>query len=425
MARTRRLPAVRTRLSRLGFYYGWVVVAACFLCSAVGFGVIYSFSVFFGHIATEFGQSAASTSFIFSLQSVVTFGTAAVVGVLVDRFGVRRLLALGTVLVGGGLYGASQLETLLGVLVAYGVVAAAGLAIVITVAFATTPQWFGRRRGLSTGIATSGTGIGILLAPPFAALLIEASGWRAAYLGFTVVAVALLGLATLVLADGPPDLGVDTSDEFGAEDPPSGSDEPLREQLGDLREIVTTLPFAVLFVGVLFAYTPPFLVLVFVVEHATDAGLGQGTGILAVSLVGAMNIVGKNLAGPASDRFGMALLVAACSGLMGVTTGLLSVAPSSLAVVGLAVLFGVGYGGVGALVAPLIADLFGTGNLYSLFGLTSIAFAIGGSVVPYLAGVGRDTFGTFVPVFAVGGVAGLLAAALFVVSARLTAADTT
>lgn len=102
-----------------GTYYGWVG-AACFASGVAAFGMMYSLGVFFWHIATTIDQSARSTSLIFSLQSVVTYTGAAVVGLYVDRVGVRRLLVVTIVFVGSGLYGASQLRSLWGVTLAYG-----------------------------------------------------------------------------------------------------------------------------------------------------------------------------------------------------------------------------------------------------------------------------------------------------------------
>ena len=57
---------------------------------------------------------------------------------------------------------------------------------------AVVAQWFDRQRGLALGIATAGVGLGVVVLPPFLALLINDFGWRNAYFG--------LGLAVLLLA---------------------------------------------------------------------------------------------------------------------------------------------------------------------------------------------------------------------------------
>lgn len=410
--------AVRTGLRGLGVYYGWVVVAACFLAAMITFATIYSFSVFFGYIVATFDQSHANTALIFSLQSLVTFSGAAVLGVFVDRYGVRRLMAIGTALLVVGLLGASQLPVFAGVAVSYGVVAAAGLGIVYVVAYATTPRWFDRRRGLATAVATSGGGVGILVGPPLASTLIGAVGWQDAYLGLTVAFGAVLSLVTLVFADHPAALGVDASAEFGGT-AQEATDRGWRDQLADVRGVAWSRPFALLFLGYLFLGVPLYLVTVHVVEFAASAGIGRATGVLAVSVVGAMNVVGKFLVGPAADRVGTTHALATCGALMGGATLLLAVVRSPAVVLGVVVLFGVGYGGSIALLSPLIAELFGVGDINALFGLTSVAFALSGSLVPYLAGASFDATGTYVPSLVVGGCVGLLSAVTVEVAGHL------
>ena len=411
---------LRQWLSDREVYYGWIVVVACFASTMAAFGTMYSFSVFFGHIASAFDQSTESTSLIFSLQSVVTYTGAAVVGLYVDRIGVRRLLVVAMALVGGGLYGASQLRSLWGVTIAYGLVAAAGFAIVITIGMASTPRWFGRRRGLANGIATSGTGVGLLLAPPFATVLIDLFGWRNAYLGFTVVVLAVLAVATLLLADGPEVAGVDTGEEF-ADGTASVDSDTTHSPLGDIPATVRHPSFLLVFLAVLLTYMPVYVVLVFLVEFAGSVGVGRTTGVLAVSAVGVANVLGRNVAGIASDWFGRDYLAAACALVIGATTAGLTVLPTPAAFLALAVVFGVGYGGIGSLISPLLAELFGTGDVYALFGLTSVSFAVAGSVAPYLAGAGYDALGTYQPVLVASGVVGLVAAGIFVGTATVIA----
>lgn len=76
-------------------YYGWVVVGACFLGSFVVFGLSYSFGVFFERMLAEFGRSRGVTSVAFGAQALMLYLGAVVIGVLVDRYGTRRMLAVG------------------------------------------------------------------------------------------------------------------------------------------------------------------------------------------------------------------------------------------------------------------------------------------------------------------------------------------
>ena len=84
-------------------FYGWLVVAAGFAVTFVGFGCVYSFSAFIDSLQRDFGASRGSVSVVFSLAAFLYFGLGSVSGPLADRFGARRLAVFGMALVGLGL----------------------------------------------------------------------------------------------------------------------------------------------------------------------------------------------------------------------------------------------------------------------------------------------------------------------------------
>lgn len=412
---------VRTRLDGLGVYYGWLVVAVCFASLTVTFGTIYSFSVFFGHILMAFGLSHADTSVVFSLQSVVTFGSGTYLGFVVDRYGARRLAVVAAGLGGLGLLGASQSPFFWGVAVSYGAVAASGFSIAIVIGYVTPVRWFERRRGLAVGIATAGGGAGLLLVPPAAAMLIDAVGWQPAYLGLMALFLGTLLATALVIADRPADLGVDASSEFADPGAESTDDAPLdlRDQVRDVLDVALSWPFALVLLGFLFAFLPNYMILVHLVEYTGEVGLGRGVGVLALSVIGGMNVVGKTAGGAVADRVGTTATIAACIAGMALATIGLALLPLRVAVLGLAVVFGFGYGGSLALLTPMLAALFGRLDLSALFGITMLAFAVAGSLGPYVAGAGFDALGTFAPPFVAGGLVGLMGSGLIVAASRL------
>lgn len=403
---------LRRRLLASRPYYGWYVVVGCFFLSLMTSGTIFSFSVFLGPVIEAFDQSTANTSLVFGLQSLLTFGGAALLGFAVDRYGVRRLLVVAGALVCTGLAGASQASTFLGVVVAYSVVAATGLGITFVVAYTTPPRWFERRRGLATGVAVSGWGVGILAMPPLIDALIDVVGWQQAYLILAGMFFVAIAIAVTLLATRPSDLGVDVGDEF-AEPIGTVSVRSIRAQVVETVRTAFTPMFALVFVGLLFAFVPSYAVLVFLVEFAESAGAGRRAGVIGVSAIGAMNIVAKFAAGGIADRAGADLTMAGFVALMCLVTPVMVAFPTPTSVVVLAALFGFGYGGIAALMSPLMAELFGTADLSTLFGLTSIGFAVAGIIVPYLVGFGFDLFGTYDVPFLAAAAVGFAAAVAF------------
>jgi len=412
---------IRGRLTAIPVYYGWLVVAVCFGTLTVTFGTIYSFGVFFSHILAEFGLTHADTAGIFSLQSIVTFGSGTVLGVVIDRYGARRLAAIAAALGGVGLIGASQLSSALGLTVAYGIVAAAGFSIAIVIGYVTPSQWFERRRGLAIGLSTAGGGAGLLLMPPVASWLIASVGWQRAYLVLTGLFLGMLLLTVIVIADRPTTFAAVPANEF-ANGPPEGAGptQSWRGRLSAILPVVTSGPFVLIVVGFLLAFLPNYMVLVHLVEHATAEGLGRGVGVAALSAIGVTNVVGKTVGGAASDRVGTLPSVTACIVAMAGGTIGLALGRTTPTILTMAVVFGLGYGGSLALLTPLLADFFGTLDLNILFGITMLAFAVAGSLGPYLAGVGFDTFGSFVPVMVGGGVVGLVGCGAILLAPRFS-----
>src|ERR687888_2132604 len=101
-------------------FYGWLVVAAAFAVTFVGFGSAYTFSAFVGSLEHDFAASRGSVSLVFSLAGFLYFGLGIVSGPLADRWGSRRLAVIGMMLTGLGLVLAGAARTLTEVYVAYG-----------------------------------------------------------------------------------------------------------------------------------------------------------------------------------------------------------------------------------------------------------------------------------------------------------------
>lgn len=392
-------------------YYGWVIAGACFLGSLVVFGMSYSFGVFADRLAESFVASRAQVSMVYGVHTFVLFLGAPFVGGLVDRYGPRRTLLAGSALLGLGLAGASRAGSLLSFGVAYGLVVALGLSAVYVVAYATVPRWFQRRRGTATGIATSGLGAGLLAVPPGASALVSAVGWRATFLVLAAVLVTILAVVAALIVDGPDAVGADASVEF-----PDGRPErePLapHERAVRVWSVARSRPFLLVLGGWVCVYGTLYVVLGHLVFYVTDAGMARWVGVWAIGAIGVVTSLARLGVGRLSDRIGRVRTFVACSASMGLAVAALSLATVPTLVFVVAVVFAIGYGGNGALLSPLVADLFGETDLATLFGAMSLAFAVSGLLAPSLAGAAHDALGTYVPVFLTVGALGLVGAGL-------------
>lgn len=198
---------VATRTPRL--HYGWIVAGVSFVAilGAAGFRAVPS--VFMNPLHTEFGWSHATVGAAISVNMVLFGVTAPFAAALMDRFGVRPVLAAALVLIatgtGLGLFMTAswQLILLWGVLVGLGT-GSISMGFVATV----STRWFVARRGLVTGVLTAASATGQLVFLPVVAGVTDQFGWRWASLIVTFAALAVIPLVLLFIRDRPSDIGI-------------------------------------------------------------------------------------------------------------------------------------------------------------------------------------------------------------------------
>jgi len=187
------------------FYYGWVIVAVAFVTLGMAFGVWYSFSVFFLAVIKEFGWTRAAASSIYSVFILSQALIGPLAGHLQDRFGPRKTIPFGTLLLSMSLILTSQAQSLWQYRMAYGVLAGAGVGILgFSSHSAFIPKWFERKRGLAMGIAMSGIGFGMLILVPAVEKVISLFGWRTTYWLFAGLVFFLVGPLNLVFSRKDP-----------------------------------------------------------------------------------------------------------------------------------------------------------------------------------------------------------------------------
>ena len=158
-------------------FYGWWVVFACFLIIFYSSTMTYGFTVFFEPIVKETGWSYTQISIAPSLRNLVIGILAPVTGFLVDRFGPRRLIFCGTIIMGFGVILLSQTNSLTMFYGAFFLLASGVSACGSTAPMTAVSNWFKRNIGKALGIMTCGFGAsGILI--PIIVRLIDIYQWR-------------------------------------------------------------------------------------------------------------------------------------------------------------------------------------------------------------------------------------------------------
>jgi MFS family permease len=388
---------MNTPVASSRIFYGWWMVLVCCIAMAAGPILITgTFGIFVKPLAEEFGWSRGSISFGFSLVACMISFYAPVIGVLIDRFGPRKVILSGALVFGGGFCSFWFLSASLWQFYGSYLLTALGGACLTSLPFATIiSRWFTHQRGIALGFMGTGVFLGGMYAPPLVTYVIDAGGWRWAYviLGLIVWSVAL-PMAGFFLTDTPQQKGLQALGEGEARQATRslhrGSDRSLT-----LAEARKTLPFwcmAVSFAllsGVLHGCITHFAPLL------TDQGLSSQQAATALMLLSAMGVLGRIIAGYLVDRFPPHLVAAGL--FLGVVVGLVAAFGASdirLALV-FAAMAGLGFGAETDLMPYLIAHHFGLSSFGRIFGWLYGAFAFGAVLGPLLMGVVFDTTGSY------------------------------
>jgi predicted MFS family arabinose efflux permease len=246
-----------------------------------------------------------------------------------------------------------------------------------------------------TGITKVGAGVGIMAVPLLANWLISGYGWRTAYVVLGIVAGAGIVLAALLFKRDPSQIG---GRPYGADEAQS-TEEDSEAAHFSLRRAMRTRQlwmFSAIWFSFIFCVQ---VVMVHIANHVTDLGLSPAIGASVISVVGGFSIFGRlGLAG-LSDKIGPKSAYMIALSLLTSSFVLLQFAGEAWAFYIFAAMYGVAHGAYFALLAPMIAGLFGLRSLGSILGVILFIGTFAGLVSPVLTGWVFDTINSYQPAF--------------------------
>ena len=198
-----------------------MIVAVGFLIAfSSGPGQSYVFSVFLDSIIEDTGLSRTTVSALYAVGTGVSAVMVAFVSRMADRFGPRIVVIFVAGALGAACFGMAFAQGFVAFFLAFAALRALGQGSTPINATLMTAQWFVERRGRAMAIMGLGFAASLALLPPLSRALIDAFGWREAYMVLGLLVWLLVIPATGLLArDTPEELGLHPD---GADHPPRG-----------------------------------------------------------------------------------------------------------------------------------------------------------------------------------------------------------
>ncbi|HEY82087.1 MAG TPA: MFS transporter [Dehalococcoidia bacterium] len=386
-------------------FYGYWIVLTAFLCLAIFSGTgVGAFSLFVTPLQSDFGWGRGEIMLAFTIFFLLTGLAAPPAGGLVDRYGVRGVIAAGALIAGLGFASLSLMQSLWHFYIAFFFIGAGMAAFGQVPASAMVSNWFVKHRGMAIGIMSTGIGAGILVLAPFiGSFLIPTFGWRVAYFALAILVWTLIPLAVFVVRTKPADMGLYPEGIAGPEDMAKAQASLATAHGLNLKMALSTSAFWLLAITFFISGFSSLGVIQNQVPHLQDIGYPLAIAAGALTGLGLGSTIGKFIFGWLCDRIQAKYACAISLVLLAVSTLILmSMGPTSpMAIMWLyAIILGLGAGGWLPTMSMLVNVNFGLISYGAIFGMISLAQGIGGALGPLVGGYMYDTMSTYQWAFA-------------------------
>ncbi len=374
----------------------WLIIASSFIILAVGTSLNFNFGIFIKPLVEEFDWSRTTVSAGFSVFMLAGSFSAILTGGLADRYGTRRVVFFGTIMIAAAMFATSRIQTAWEFYLTVGVLAGVGRSAFNTPVLAFIQRSFTRNRGLATGLAGSGGGLGIFLAAPLLGYLIASTGWRFSYL---MMGIAVLVLALPALSFLRPAKDSDSETRRNGAKIEQRETNILPEASQGMAAIIRKRPFWAVMGSHATDCLCHSVILVHLVPFAIESGVPKIQAASLMSALGMGALVGRTAGGMLSDRIGPKWALFISLTLQTIPIPLLLMSPSLPVLYLIATLVGLGLGGHGTMYPVITREFYGPKRVGILFGTFTAGASAGMASGSFLGGVFHDLAGNYIPAF--------------------------
>ena len=378
------------------FGIGWRQVFASMTVMACSGMIAPTYGIIAVHFSGEFHSSRMALMLAITVMSIAAGIASPIVGGLMDKSSLRRIMAIGIAGMVIGFLALSFITSLAGVLVVYGLCMAASQVMAGPISGTVLlTRWFEKRRGAALGIAVSGIGAGSMIFPLVIQALFDHFEWREALRVLALILACVTIPALALIVNRPQDRGLYPD---GADAPPAATSATAAAPLST-REILADPAFWMLAIVVTVVLAGMMGSVTNIVPMARDLGVEANAAAAVVSVYAGMAFLSKLTFSVVADRINARVLMLAILGVFGAGMAALAMAATGYWVI----LLGAGLIGLGGMILPLQSfvapRIFGPAVVGKAVGLLGLISLIGLLLTPPVFGFIFDRTGSYSAIF--------------------------
>lgn len=376
-----------------------IAIACACIIALLAFGPRSAMGFFQLPMLQDNGWDRATFGMAMALQNLFWGMGQPLFGIIADKFGSWRVLALGAVLYTLGLLVMAIAPSPVwlhiggGILIGLGVAACSFGVVLASIARLVSPE----KRSFAFGLGTASGSAGMFVFAPISQGLIDSLGWSD-----SLIAIGIVMLIIPLLAI--PLRGNSSTSRFAAAEFEQTVREALREAFASKGYLLLTSGFFVCGFQVAFitAHFPAYI---------SDLGIAAKWAVVAISLIGFFNIIGSLASGVIGQRYSKPILLSSIYFARSIAfTAFLLIPQSPVTVVIFSIVIGILWLSTVAPTNALVAVMFGTRYLGMLGGIVFFSHQVGSFLGVYMGGVLYERTGSYDVVWWLGVALGIFAA---------------
>ena len=375
-----------------------IIICGC-LIGMLTFGPRSSFGFFMQPMSREFSWGRDVFALALAIQNLLWGIGQPIAGAIADRFGSLRIICLGALMYAAGLftmrYAATPLSLDLsaGVLIGFGLSGCSFNLVLSAFGKLVPPEW----RGVALGAGTAAGSFGQFVFAPFGVALLDNVGWQSALIVFACLMLLVLplslALATLPATAGAVEVAEDQTFRHA-----------LAEAFGHRSYVLLVLGFFTCGFQLAFitVHLPAYLV---------DRGIAAQTGGWVIATIGLFNIIGSLSVGWLQSRLPKRYILSTIYFVRAMSiVAFISLPITTFSAIAFGVVTGLTWLSTVPPTSSLVALMFGTRWLATLYGFAFFSHQVGGFLGVLLGGIVFEKFGSYVPIWWLSVLFGVLSA---------------